>query len=158
MNSKLDELNRMYEKELEQAADTPPAVIVLDSNWQAMIGLSRQLCAVQMEMLRTLSGLMTREDMDSYRQSLRTEQMQAVEQCREIGRTTAEQTAAAINALKQQAADMEKLAGSLSERSSSQLQVHAAQERRSRQKWLMVVLISQICWMVLSAVLALLLR
>ncbi len=100
MSSRLDELNQMYSKELEQAADTPPAVIVLDSNWRALLELNRQLCGAQTEMLRTLSGLMTKEEMDKYRQSLRAEQKQAVEQCREIGQTTAEQTAAAMSELK----------------------------------------------------------
>ena len=156
MSSRLDELNQMYSKELEQAADTPPAVIVLDSNWRAMIELNRQLCSTQTEMLRALSGLMTKEEMDKYRQSLRAEQKQAVEQCREIGQTTAEQTAAAISTLKQQAAYLEKLAGNLSEKCSSQLKEHAEQERRIRRKWLLAVLISQGCWMVLSAVLLLL--
>ena len=158
MNSRLDELNQMYSKELEQAADTPPAVIVLDSNWRAMIELNKQLCGVQTEMLCTLSELMTREDMEQYRQTLRSEQMQTVEQCREVGQTTAEQKATAISSLTQQTAAIEQLAGSLSERSSSLLKEHAAQERRSRRKWLLTVLISQGCWMVLSAVLALLLR
>ena len=158
MSSRLDELNQMYSKELEQAADTPPAVIVLDSNWRALLELNRQLCGAQTEMLRTLSGLMTKEEMDKYRQSLRAEQKQAVEQCREIGQTTAEQTAAAMSELKASAKQLSALAGSLSERSSSLLKEHAEQERRSRRKWLLTVLISQGCWMVLSAVLALLLR
>ena len=158
MSSRLDELNQLYSKELEQAADTPPAVIVLDSNWRALLELNKQLCGVQTEMLCILSELMTREDMEQYRQTLRSEQMQTVEQCREIGQTTAEQTAAAISSLTQQTAAIEQLAGSLSERSYSLLKEHAAQERRSRRKWLLTVLISQGCWMVLSAVLALLLR
>ena len=158
MSSRLDELNQLYSKELEQAADSPPAVIVLDSNWRALLELNKQLCGVQTEMLCTLSELMTREDMEQYRQTLRSEQMQTVEQCREIGQTTAEQTAAAISSLTQQTAAIEQLAGSLSERSSSLLKEHATQERRSRRKWLLAVLISQICWMVLSAALALLLR
>ena len=158
MNSRLDELNQLYSKKLEQAADTPPAVIVLDSNWRALLELNRQLCSTQAEMLRTLAGLMTREDMEQYRQSLRAEQMQTVQTCQEIGQTTAEQTAAAMSELKASAKQLSALAGSLTERSSSLLKEHAAQERRSRRKWLLTVLISQRCWMVLSAVLALLLR
>ena len=156
MSSRLDELNQMYSKELEQAADTPPAVIVLDSNWRALLELNRQLCGAQTEMLRTLSGLMTKEEMDKYRQSLRAEQKQAVGQCVEIGQTTAEQTAAAMSELKASAKQLSALAGSLSERSSSLLKEHAAQERRSRRKWLLTVLITQGGWMVLSAVLLLL--
>lgn len=158
MNSRLDELNQLYSKELQQAADTPPAVIVLDSNWRAMIELNKKLCSTQTEMLCTLSELMTREDMDKYRQSLRAEQKQAVEQCREIGQTTAEQTAAAMSELKASAKQLSALAGSLSEKCSSLLKEHALQERRSRRKWLLTVLISQICWMVFSVALALLLR
>ncbi|SEL55627.1 hypothetical protein SAMN02910353_02876 [Ruminococcus sp. YRD2003] len=37
MNSKQEELQQMYDKELSAAADTQPTVVVLDSNWRALI-------------------------------------------------------------------------------------------------------------------------
>lgn len=51
MSSRLDELNQMYNKELSAAADTQPTVLVLDSNWRALIELNRQMSQEQLEIL-----------------------------------------------------------------------------------------------------------
>lgn len=155
MNSRLDELNQLYRKKLEQAADTPPAVLVLDSNWRAMIELNKQMCSIQTDMLRTLSALMTREDMDKYRQALRAEQVQTVSECRMIQQNMAELTETTMAMLTKQTAELSSLAGNLSEKYSSLLKESAENERRSRQKWLLAVLISQVCWMALSVILGL---
>ena len=57
MNSKQEELQQMYDKELSAAADTQPTVLVLDSNWRALIALNNEMAQAQIESCQVDSDL-----------------------------------------------------------------------------------------------------
>lgn len=158
MSSKLEELKQMYSKELKQAEDTPPATLVLDSNWKALLELNQQMGVTQMNILEMLSALMLKEDMDKYLQELHSGQLQILRQCKTIQETTAAQTQSALPQLTEQTKELSLQAGKLSEKYSSLLKELEENERRNKKKWLRAILISQVCWMVLSMILVVLLR
>ena len=62
MNSKLEEMRRVSQENVEKALDTSKATLVFDSNWKALIGLTKQTLDTQTEILETMSDLLTRED------------------------------------------------------------------------------------------------
>ena len=57
----------MYDKELSAAADTQPTVVVLDSNWRALIELNKLMSQEQLEILTGLSVLATKADTEQVR-------------------------------------------------------------------------------------------
>ena len=62
MNSRLEEMRRVSQENVEKALDTSKATLVFDSNWKALIGLTKQTSDTQAEILETMSDLLTRED------------------------------------------------------------------------------------------------
>ena len=62
MNSRLEEMKRASQESVEKALDTSKATLVFDSNWKALIGLTKLTSDTQAEILETMSSLLTRED------------------------------------------------------------------------------------------------
>lgn len=62
MNSRLEEMKRASQESVEKALDTSKATLVFDSNWKALIGLTKLTSDTQAEILETVSELLTRED------------------------------------------------------------------------------------------------
>ncbi|PWJ09942.1 hypothetical protein, partial [Ruminococcus flavefaciens] len=90
MNSKQEELQQMYDKELSAAADTQPTVVVLDSNWRALIALNKEMAREQLEILQTLSVLSTKAETEQVLKTVRSEQRATIESCRELLNQTSE--------------------------------------------------------------------
>lgn len=63
MNSKLEEMKRASQERVEKALDTSQAMIVLDSNWKALVGLTKLTSDTQVEILEMQSKLMCRSEM-----------------------------------------------------------------------------------------------
>ena len=55
-------MKRASQDSVEKALDTSQAMIVLDSNWKALVGLTKLTLDMQAEILETMSELLTRED------------------------------------------------------------------------------------------------
>jgi len=62
VNSRLEEMKRVSQESVEKALDTSKATLVFDSNWKALIGLTKLTSDTQAEILETVSELLTRED------------------------------------------------------------------------------------------------
>ena len=62
MNSRLEDMRRASQESVEKALDTSKATLVFDSNWKALIGLTKLTSDTQAEILETVSELLTRED------------------------------------------------------------------------------------------------
>ena len=62
MNSRLEDMKRASQESVEKALDTSKATLVFDSNWKALIGLTKLTSDTQAEILETVSELLTRED------------------------------------------------------------------------------------------------
>ena len=62
MNSRLEDMKRASQESVEKALDTNKATLVFDSNWKALIGLTKLTSDTQAEILETMSELLTRED------------------------------------------------------------------------------------------------
>ena len=62
MNSRLEDMKRASQESVEKALDTSKATLVFDSNWKALIGLTKLTSDTQAEILQTVSELLTRED------------------------------------------------------------------------------------------------
>ena len=63
MNSRLEDMRRASQERVEKALDTSQAMIVLDSNWKALVGLTKQTSDTQAEILEMQSYLMRRSEM-----------------------------------------------------------------------------------------------
>ena len=63
MNSRLEEMRRASQESVEKALDTSQAMIVLDSNCKALVGLTKQPSDTQAEILEMQSELMRRSEM-----------------------------------------------------------------------------------------------
>lgn len=55
-------MKRASQESVEKALDTSKATLVFDSNWKALIGLTKLTSDTQAEILETMSELLTRED------------------------------------------------------------------------------------------------
>ena len=55
-------MKRASQESVEKALDTSKATLVFDSNWKALIGLTKLTSDTQAEILQTVSELLTRED------------------------------------------------------------------------------------------------
>ena len=62
MNSRLEEMRRASQESAEKALDTSRATLVFDSNWKALIGLTKQTSDTQVEILAMQSELLTRDE------------------------------------------------------------------------------------------------
>lgn len=63
VNSRLEEMRRASQESAEKALDTSQATIVFDSNWKALIGLTKQNSDTLLEILDLQGELMQRQDM-----------------------------------------------------------------------------------------------
>lgn len=82
VNSKQEELKQMYDKELSAAADTQPTVMVLNSNWRALIELNKLVSQEQLKKatadLSSQAGKLNEEyglklkELDEYKHRLRS--------------------------------------------------------------------------------------
>lgn len=64
MNSRLEEMRRASQESAEKALDTSRATLVFDSNWKALIALSKQTADTQLEILSFQDELMQRDDIN----------------------------------------------------------------------------------------------
>ena len=120
MNSKQEELQQMYDKELSAASDTQPTVLVLDSNWRALIELNKLMSQEQLEILTRLSVLATKAETEQVLKTVRSEQRDTIASCRELLDQTSETATLAVEQLKKSTADLSSQAGKLNEQFSTQ--------------------------------------
>ena len=158
MNSKQEELQQMYDKELSAAADTQPTVVVLDSNWRALIALNKEMAREQLEILQTLSILSTKAETEQVLKTVRSEQRDTIATCRELLDQTSETATLAVEQLKKATADLSSQAGKLNEEYGSKLKELDEYKHRLRSKAAKWIVISQSVLIALSAALQLWLR
>ena len=158
MNSKQEELQQMYDKELSAAADTQPTVVVLDSNWRALIELNKLMSQEQLEILTRLSVLSTKAETEQVLKTVRSEQRNTIATCQELLDQTSENTTLAVEQLKKATADLSSQAGKLNEEYGSKLKELDEYKHRLRLKVAKWIVISQSVLIVLSAALQLWLR
>ena len=158
MNSKQEELQQMYDKELSAAADTQPTVVVLDSNWRALIALNKEMAREQLEILQTLSILSTKAETEQVLKTVRSEQRDTIATCRELLDQTSETATLAVEQLKKSTAYLSSQAGKLNEEYGSKLKELDEYKHRLRLKAAKWIVISQLVLIALSAALQLWLR
>ena len=158
VNSKQEELQQMYDKELSAAADTQPTVLVLDSNWRALIELNRLMSQEQLEILTRLSVLATKAETEQVLKTVRSEQRDTIATCRELLDQTSEITTLAAEQMKKATADLSSQAGKLSEQYGSKLKELDEYKHRLSLKVAKWIVISQSVLIALSAALQLWLR
>ena len=158
MNSKQEELQQMYDKELSAAADTQPTVVVLDSNWRALIELNKLMSQEQLEILTRLSVLATKADTEQVLKTDRSEQRNTIATCHELLDQTSETTTLAVEELKKATADLSTQAGRLNEQYGLKLKELDEYKHKLRLKAAKWIVISQSVLIALSAALQLWLR
>ena len=158
MNSKQEELQQMYDKELSAASDTQPTVLVLDSNWRALIELNKLMSQEQLEILTRLSVLATKADTEQVLKTVRSEQRDTIATCRELLDQTSETATLAVEQLKKSTADLSSQAGKLNEEYGSKLKELDEYKHKLRLKAAKWIVISQSVLIALSAALQLWLR
>lgn len=158
MNSKQEELQQMYDKELSAAADTQPTVVVLDSNWRALIELNKLMSQEQLEILTRLSVLATKADTEQVLKTVRSEQKDTIATCRELLNQAEELSETATAQLEKATADLSSQAGKLNEEYDSKLKELDEYKHRLRSKAAKWIVISQSVLIALSAALQLWLR
>ena len=158
MNSKQEELQQMYDKELSAAADTQPTVVVLDSNWRALIELNKLMSQEQLEILTRLSVLATKADTEQVLKTVRSEQRDTIATCRELLNQAEELSETATAQLEKATADLSSQAGKLSEEYGSKLKELDEYKHKLRSKAVKWIVISQSVLIALSAALQLWLR
>jgi hypothetical protein len=148
----------MYNKELSAAADTQPTVVVLDSNWRALIELNKAMSQEQLDILSRLSTLSTKAETEQVLKTIRSEQRDTIATCRELlnQATVLSETAAAQ--LKKATADLSSQAGKLNEEYGSKLKELDEYKHKLRLKAAKWIVISQSVLIALSAALQLWLR
>ena len=158
MNSKQEELQQMYDKELSAAADTQPTVVVLDSNWRALIELNKLMSQEQLEILQTLSVLSTKAETEQVLKTARSEQRNTIATCQELLNQTSETASLAVEQLKKATADLSSQAGKLNEEYGLKLKELDEYTHRLRSKVAKWIVISQSVLIALLAALQLWLR
>ena len=113
MNSRLDELKQMYSKEITAAADVPPTVIVLDSNWRALIELNKQMSQEQLEILQKLSELSTKAETEAFMKTVRSEQRATIMTCQELIDQMSETATLAVMKMEKSVEQLQLQAGKL---------------------------------------------
>ena len=158
MNSKQEELQQMYDKELSAAADTQPTVVVLDSNWRALIELNKLMSQEQLEILTRLSVLATKADTEQVLKTVRSEQRDTIATCQKLLNQAAELSETATAQLEKATADLSSQAGKLNEEYGLKLKELDEYKHRLRSKAAKWIVISQSVLIALSAALQLWLR
>ena len=158
MNSKYDELEQIYNKELSAAADTQPTVLVLDSNWRALIELNRQMSQEQLNILSRLSTLSTKAETEQVLKTVRSEQRATIETCRELLNQAAELSETAAARLEKATADLSSQAGKLNVQYGSKLKEFDEYKHKLSLKVVKWIVVSQSVLIALSAALQLWLR
>ena len=158
MNSKQEELQQMYDKELSAASDTQPTVLVLDSNWRALIELNRLMSQEQLEILTRLSVLATKAETEQVLKTVRSEQRDTIATCRELLNQAEELSETATAQLEKATADLSSQAGKLNEEYGLKLKELDEYKHRLRLKAAKWIVISQSVLIALSAALQLWLR
>lgn len=158
VNSKQEELQQMYDKELSAAADTQPTVVVLDSNWRALIELNKLMSQEQLEILTRLSVLATKAETEQVLKTVRSEQKNTIATCRELLDQTSETATLAVEQLKKATADLSSQAGKLNEEYGLKLKELDEYKHKLRLKAAKWIVISQSVLIALSAALQLWLR
>ena len=158
MNSKQEELQQMYDKELSAAADTQPTVVVLDSNWRALIELNKLMSQEQLEILTRLSVLATKAETEQVLKTVRSEQMDTIATCRELLNQAEELSETATAQLEKATADLSSQAGKLNEEYGLKLKELDEYKHKLRSKAAKWIVISQSVLIALSAALQLWLR
>lgn len=158
MNSKQEELQQMYDKELSAAADTQPTVVVLDSNWRALIELNKLMSQEQLEILTRLSVLATKAETEQVLKTVRSEQRNTIATCRELLNQAEELSETATAQLEKATADLSSQAGNLNEEYGLKLKELDVYKYRLRSKAAKWIVISQSVLIALSAALQLWLR
>ena len=158
MNSKQEELQQMYDKELSAAADTQPTVVVLDSNWRALIELNKLMSQEQLEILSRLSVLATKADTEQVLKTVRSEQRDTIATCRELLNQAAELSETATAQLEKATADLSSQAGKLNEEYGLKLKELDEYKHKLRSKAAKWIVISQSVLIALSTALQLWLR
>ena len=158
MNSKQEELQQMYHKELSAAADTQPTVVVLDSNWRALIELNKLMSQEQLEILTRLSVLATKAETEQVLKTVRSEQRDTIATCQKLLNQAAELSETAAAQLEKATADLSSQAGKLNEEYGSKLKELDEYKHRLRLKAAKWIVISQSVLIALSAALQLWLR
>ena len=158
MNSKQEELQQMYDKELSVASDTQPTVLVLDSNWRALIELNKLMSQEQLEILTRLSVLATKAETEQVLKTVRSEQRDTIASCRELLNQAAELSKTATAQLEKATTDLSSQAGKLNEEYGSKLKELDEYKHKLRSKAAKWIVISQSVLIALSAALQLWLR
>ena len=158
MSSRQEELQQMYDKELSAAADTQPTVVVLDSNWRALIALNKEMAQEQLEILQTLSILSTKAEIEQVLKTVRSEQRDTIATCQKLLNQAAELSETATAQLEKATADLSSQAGKLNEEYGSKLKELDEYKHRLRSRAVKWIVISQSVLIALSAALQLWLR
>ncbi len=140
MNSRLEEMRRVSQENVEKALDTSKASLVFDSNWKALIGLTKQTSDTQAEILETMSDLLTREDTQYLLKKIEQSSEQALTEQRK--------------ALQ----DLVKQAGKLNEQFSTQTKQLEEFKHKLKARMWVVIIISQASLALLLSALGLWLR
>ena len=158
MSSRQEELQQMYDKELSAAADTQPTVVVLDSNWRALIELNKLMSQEQLEILQTLSILSTKAETEQVLKTVRYEQRETIATCQKLLIQAAELSETAMAQLEKATADLSSQAGKLNEEYGSKLKELDEYKHKLSLKMLRWIIVSQSVLIALSAALQLWLR
>ena len=158
MNSKQEELQQMYDKELSAASDTQPTVLVLDSNWRALIELNKLMSQEQLEILTRLSVLATKAETEQVLKTVRSEQRDTIATCQKLLNQVEELSETATAQLEKATANLSSQAGKLNEEYGSKLKELDEYKHRLRLKVAKWIVISQSVLIALSAALQLWLR
>ena len=125
MNSRLEDMKRASQESVEKALDTSQAMIVLDDNWKALVGLTQLTSDTQVEILEMQSHLMRRSEMQGL--------LNKIEQSSD--RALTEQRKALQDLVSQ--------AGKLNEQFSSQMKQLEESKHKLKVKLWTLVLVSQ---------------
>ena len=140
MSSRLEEMRRASQESAEKALDTSRATIVFDSNWKALIGLTKQTSDTQVEILAMQSELLTRDEIQYLLRKIEQSSEQAL----------AEQRKAL--------SDMVTQAGKLNEQFSTQTKQLEEFKHKLRVRLWAVIIASQVSLALLLSALGLWLR
>ena len=137
---------------------TGSTVVVLDSNWRALIELNKLMSQEQLEILTRLSVLATKAETEQVLKTVRSEQRDTIATCRELLDQTSETATLAVEQLKKATADLSSQAGKLNEEYGSKLKELDEYKHRLRSRAAKWIVISQSVLIALSAALQLWLR
>ena len=135
-----------------------PTVVVLDSNWRALIELNKLMSQEQLEILSRLSVLATKADTEQVLKTVCSEQRDTIATCRELLNQAAELSETARTQLEKATADLSSQAGKLNEEYGSKLKELDEYKHRLSLKAAKWIVISQSVLIALSAALQLWLR